>query len=127
MAATSHGFRTILKFKKDFRMSKCQRGKFFAGGKAGAGCGPSGPSGGSSGPNNLGSDMAALLAARDAQDRAWTTPATTNTSQAIPQKATPALTQLALVQAQPANYKQMSKEEMMNIICARGGDMSDED
>lgn len=113
-------------------MSKCQRGKFFAGGKAGAGCGPSGPSGGGgggSGPNNLGSSMAALLAARDAQDRAWTTPATASPviGHPVVQKATPALTQLAIVQTQPANHKQMSKEEMMNIICARGGDMSEED
>lgn len=118
-------------------MSKCQRGKFFAGGKAGAGSGcPSGYSG----PNNIGGDMAALLAARDAQDRAWSTPATSEgqgSGPATPQKATPAFAsecvrhesagrqQLAIVQAQPANHKQMSKEEMMKIICS--GDMSDED
>ncbi len=112
-------------------MSKCQRTKLFAGGKAGAGGGYSG--GGSSGPNNLGSDMAALLAARDAQDRAWTTPAADFVSKPIGtssgpevQKATPALSQLAIVTtAAPANQKQMSKEEMMKIICS--GDMSDDE
>ncbi len=106
-------------------MSKCQRSKFFAGGKAGAGTG-GGQAGGSGPAGELGTSMAALLAARDAQDKMWTTPAATSALGAAPkQLATPALTQLAVVTTQPANYKQMSKEEMMKIICS--GDMSDDE
>jgi len=87
-------------------MSKCQINKYKAGGRS---CGSGGGSGGSRPAPQGDLPLAALLAARDAQDAAWTRPAPAG-------PAAPA-GQLALVQQKPK-----APEKKMDIDTILSGD-----